>query len=103
LKGESIVAKPKSPADERLRLTIQTSERAVVGRIESLSETGLMARLDGDLVPDVRYSFLLHVHGGSLGGQVEDAGSAGDLQRLRFVALSRADLDLLQPYFCADE
>ena len=95
--------RPKSTADDRLRLTIQTPEGAVIGRIESVSETGVTALLNGELSPDVRYSFTLHLNGGTVGGEVEDAGSLGDVRRLRFVALSDTDRRLLDPYFSGDE
>ncbi len=95
--------KPKSTRDDRLRLTIQKPEGAVVGRIDSLSETGAMALLNGEISPDVRYPFTLHLSTGTVGGEVEDAGSLGELRRLRFVALTCSDLRLLEPYFSQDQ
>lgn len=94
--------KPKSAADDRLRLTIQKPEGAVTGRIESVTETGLTAQLRGDLSPDVRYAFTLHLGGGTVGGEIEDTGPEGDLRRLRFVALTSSDLRLLDPYLSQD-
>jgi hypothetical protein len=97
------VRKPKSTVDDRLRLTIQKPEGAVVGRIDSVTETGVMALLNGELSQDVRYPFTLHLNGGTVGGEVEDAGSIGDLRRLRFVALTGSDMRLLEPYFSLDQ
>lgn len=97
------VRKPKSAIDDRLRLTIQKPDGAVIGRIESITETGLLALLDGDIDSDRRYSFTLHLNRGTVGGEIEDAGSAGDRRRLRFVALSDTDRRLLDPYFSHDE
>jgi hypothetical protein len=89
--------------DDRLRLTIQKPDGSVMGRIEAVTETGVTALLNGELSPDMRYSFTLHLSGGTVGGEVEDAGAAGDLRRLRFVALTGADLRLLEPYFSLDQ
>jgi hypothetical protein len=61
------------------------------------------ALLDGELAPDLRYPFTLHLSSGTVGGEVEDAGSVGDFRRLRFVALTGSDLRLLEPYFLQEE
>ena len=92
------VSRGTQHAADRQRITIFLPEGALNGLASRLTATGLTAQLDGPIPEDGRFPFTLHLKTAVIGGEIRDVGAEGDLRRLQFVALSPAELRLLEPY-----
>lgn len=88
--------KRRDPNDQRL--TVFLDDGAVAGRVVEFTDTGLVARLEGEVPRYRRYRFTLHIQGAVISGDITSLGQSERICRLQFSALTDRDRALLEPY-----
>lgn len=89
------------PNDQRL--TVYLDDRAVAGRVQRFTPTGLVAIMDGELPPGERRPFTLHVQGAVISGEISSLAQDERVFRLQFAALSERDRRHLMPFIEDDD
>ena len=95
------MARRTDPNDQRL--TVYLEDRAVAGRVQRFTPTGLVAIMDGELPRGERRPFTLHIQGAVIAGEISSLGQDERVVRLQFAALSERDRGRLAPFIEEDD